>query len=41
MEVKENESKLIEKLEFAQQQIKAQELRYDKLKSHALQQLEQ
>lgn len=39
-EVKDNESKLMEKLEFAQQQIKAQELRYDKLKNHALSQLE-
>lgn len=40
LEVKENESKLLEKLEMAQQQIKAQEQRYDKLKNHALFQLE-
>lgn len=40
LEVKESESKLLEKLEFAQQQIKSQELRYDKLKNHALSQLE-
>ena len=38
--MKENESKLLEKLEMAQQQIKAQEQRYDKLKNHALFQLE-
>lgn len=40
LEVKESESKLLEKFEFAQQQIKSQELRYDKLKNHALSQLE-
>lgn len=39
-EVKERESKLLEKVEFSQQQINAQELRYDKLKNHALTQLE-
>lgn len=39
-ELKDNESKLLERLEFTQQQIKAQELRYEKLKCHALSQLE-
>lgn len=40
VEVKESEAKLVEKLEFCQQQMKLQEQRYDKLKNHALSQLE-
>lgn len=40
LEIKENETKLLEKLEFAQQQMKLQEQRYDKLKNHAFTQLE-
>lgn len=40
IEVKESEAKLVEKLEFSQQQMKLQEQRYDKLKNHALSQLE-
>ncbi|XP_055314286.1 uncharacterized protein LOC129575221 [Sitodiplosis mosellana] len=40
LEVKDSEAKLIEKLEFSQQQMKLQEQRYDKLKNHALSQLE-
>lgn len=40
IEVKDSEAKLVEKLEFCQQQMKLQEQRYDKLKNHALSQLE-
>lgn len=40
LEVKDSEAKLVEKLEFCQQQMKLQEQRYDKLKNHALSQLE-
>lgn len=40
LEVREKEAKLIEKLDFCQQQMKLQEQRYDKLKNHALTQLE-
>ncbi|XP_031639395.1 uncharacterized protein LOC116351438 isoform X2 [Contarinia nasturtii] len=40
IEVKESEAKLVEKLEFCQQQMNLQEQRYDKLKNHALSQLE-
>lgn len=40
LEVRENESKLEEQIEFCRQQMKLQEQRYDKLKNHALTQLE-
>lgn len=40
VEVKDSEAKLVEQLEFCQQQMKLQEQRYDKLKNHALSQLE-
>lgn len=40
VEMKEKEAQLKEKLEFSQQQMKLQEQRYDKLKNHALSQLE-
>lgn len=40
LEVRDKEAKLIEKLDFCQQQMKLQEQRYDKLKNHALAQLE-
>lgn len=40
LEVRDNEAKLIEELGFRQQQMKLQEQRYDKLKNHAVSQLE-
>lgn len=40
VEVKDSEAKLVEQIEFCQQQMKLQEQRYDKLKNHALSQLE-
>lgn len=40
LELRENESKLKEMYDFAQQQMKLQEQRYDKLKNHAMTQLE-
>lgn len=40
LELKESETQLLEKYESTKQQLKSQELRYDKLKNHALTQLE-
>lgn len=40
LEVRENESKLKELCDFSREQMKLQEQRYEKLKNHALTQLE-